>query len=105
MKKQILLALIVLLIAACSTKKAVISMTDSDALRASAKFPGATMASLQNGKMLYEENCSTCHGLKNPIAYNEEQWRKHVRRMAPKAKIDKPTEELILQYVVTMCGK
>ncbi len=80
-------------------------MTDSDALRASAKFPGATMASLQNGKMLYEEKCSTCHGLKNPAAYNEEEWRKHVRRMAPKAKIDKPTEELILQYVVTMCGK
>ena len=106
MKKSIsLFAAIVFLAACASTKKATISITESDASRAAAKYPGASLATLQKGKMLYEENCSNCHGLKNPTAYNEQQWGKHVKRMAPKAKIDKPTEELILQYVVTMCAK
>ena len=105
MKKHILLAATILLLAACATKKATSSLTDMDASRAAAKYPGASLASLQKGKLLYEENCGNCHGLKSPTDYNEEQWGKHVKRMAPKAKIDKPTEELILQYVVTMCGK
>jgi cytochrome c5 len=92
-------------LAACASKKVTISLSDADASRAAAKYPGASLASLQKGKTLYEENCGNCHGLKSPTDYNEEQWGKHVKRMAPKAKIDKPTEELILQYVVTMCGK
>ena len=105
MKKTILLSATILLLAACASKKATISLSESDASRAAAKYPGASLASLQKGKTLYEENCGNCHGLKSPTDYNEEQWGKHVKRMAPKAKIDKPTEELILQYVVTMCGK
>ncbi len=105
MKKSILFLAAIIFLAACASKKAVVSLSESDASRAAAKYPGASLATLQNGKMLYEEKCSNCHGLKNPTAYNEEQWGKHVKRMAPKAKIDKPTEELILQYVVTMSAK
>jgi len=105
MKKSILFLAAITFLAACASKKAVVSLSESDASRAAAKYPGASLATLQNGKMLYEEKCSNCHGLKNPTAYNEEQWGKHVKRMAPKAKIDKPTEELILQYVVTMSAK
>jgi cytochrome c5 len=105
MKKSILFAATILILAACASKKATISLTDTDGLRAAAKYPGASLASLQKGKSLYEENCGSCHGLKSPTDYNEEQWGKHVKRMAPKAKIDKPTEDLILQYVVTMSGK
>ena len=104
MKKTIVLSATVLILAACASKKVTASLSDADASRAAAKYPGASLASLQKGKTLYEENCGNCHGLKSPTAYNEEQWGKHVKRMAPKAKIDKPTEELILQYVVTMCG-
>ena len=105
MKKSIFFLATIIFLAACASKKAVVSLSESDASRAAAKYPGASLATLQNGKMLYEEKCSNCHGLKNPTAYNEEQWGKHVKRMAPKAKIDKPTEELILQYVVTMSAK
>ena len=105
MKNTIVLSLCLLFLAACAAKKTTASLTDADAARASAKYPGASLATLQQGKTLYEENCGTCHGLKSPSAYNEEQWGKHVKRMAPKAKIDKATEGLILQYVVTMCAK
>jgi cytochrome c5 len=105
MKKTLFAVSALLLLAACAAKKTTVSITESDASRASVKFPDSSLASLQQGKTLYEDNCGKCHGLKNPTAYNEEQWGKHVKRMAPKAKIDKPTEELILQYVVTMSGK
>jgi cytochrome c5 len=105
MKTISILIVSVLLLAACAAKKTAVVISDADANRASAKYPGATLATLQQGKMLYENNCGKCHGLKSPTAYNEEQWGKHVKRMAPKAKIDKPTEDLILQYVVTMSGK
>ncbi|MFN5621006.1 MAG: hypothetical protein ACK478_06880 [Flavobacteriales bacterium] len=105
MKKISIIAACMLLLAACAAKKTTVAMTDNDAARAAAKYPGATLATLNQGKTLYEDNCGKCHGLKSPSAYNEEQWGKHVKRMAPKARIDKPTEDLILQYVVTMCGK
>jgi cytochrome c5 len=105
MNKLLLTSAIALILAACAAKKTTVAMTDADATRAAAKFPGATLLTLQQGKTMYEDNCGKCHGLKSPSAYNEEQWRKHVKRMAPKAKIDKPTEDLILQYVVTMSGK
>jgi cytochrome c5 len=105
MNKLLLTSAIAFLLAACAAKKTTVAMTDADATRAAAKFPGATLLTLQQGKTMYEDNCGKCHGLKSPSAYNEEQWRKHVKRMAPKAKIDKPTEDLILQYVVTMSGK
>lgn len=105
MKTISILTLTVLLLAACAAKKTAVVISDNDATRAAAKYPGATLASLQQGKTLYEDNCGKCHGLKSPTAYNEEQWGKHVKRMAPKAKIDKTTENLILQYVVTMSGK
>jgi cytochrome c5 len=105
MKTISILTVSVLLLAACAAKKTAVVISDADANRAAAKYPGATLASLQQGKTLYEDNCGKCHGLKSPTAYNEEQWGKHVKRMAPKAKIDKPTEDLILQYVVTMSGK
>lgn len=105
MKKLLILSFCLAIVASCASKKTVASLTESDGARAASKYPGASLATLQQGKTMYEENCSKCHGLKSPTAYNEEQWGKHVKRMAPKARIDKATEELILQYVVTMSGK
>lgn len=104
-KKNLVLFSTLLILAACATKKTAATLTDSDAIRAAAKYPDASLASLQKGKLLYEEKCNKCHGLKSTLSYNEEQWVKNVKRMAPKARIDKATEGLILQYVVTMCAK
>lgn len=106
MKKitTITFALAIVLFAACTSGKRVasVSLTEADAGRAAAKFPGATLASLNEGKQHYEENCGKCHGLKRPGDFTEAEWRKEVPPMAGKANIDKKREELILQYVVTM---
>jgi len=100
MKNKIFTACIVATVMVACAPKQIITITDVHAAKAATKYPGATLASLQEGKSLYEGNCGKCHGLKKPSAYNEQQWGKNVARMAPKAKIDKHTEDLILQYLV-----
>lgn len=102
--KLLSLLISVLLLGACASKKVVVAMSQTDADRAAAIFPGASLASLNDGKMKYEANCGKCHGLKKPTSRNEAQWREIVPRMAVKAKVDSGTENLILQYVVTMSG-
>jgi cytochrome c5 len=101
MKRTIIFISTLLFIAACS-KQAVVAPSQADADRASAKFPGITLAEINEGKSLYEANCGKCHGLKKPASRNEEKWRQIVPRMAKKAKIDAETEAKILKYVVTM---
>lgn len=87
---------------ACSHK---IMLSQSDADRAAAKFPGTTLADLQQGKTLYESTCNKCHGLKNPRSRDEAGWRQIVPVMAQKAKVDAHTEDLILRYLVTASAK
>ncbi|MFM7727578.1 MAG: hypothetical protein ACKO7B_12810, partial [Flavobacteriales bacterium] len=85
MKKAISICTILLFLVACAAKKTTTigALNEADGARAAAKYPGATLATLQKGKLMYEENCSTCHSLKSTTDYNEEQWGKHVKRMAP----------------------
>ncbi|MFN0030782.1 MAG: hypothetical protein ACKVOR_01335 [Flavobacteriales bacterium] len=99
--KKITLALMVAM-AACTGSKQV-AMTQTDADRASAKFPGATLASLNEGKKHYEENCGKCHGLKAVTWGNERQWLEIIPPMAEKAAISEDTQLLITQYLVTAC--
>lgn len=101
MKTTILFCLIIVL-AACASKKSVVALSQTDADRAATEFPGATLASLNEGKMHFEANCNKCHGLKKPASRTEAEWREIMPRMAKKAKIDANIENLILQYVVTM---
>ncbi|MBL0316867.1 MAG: hypothetical protein IPP69_14320 [Flavobacteriales bacterium] len=69
MTKKILLPILVAglaTLAACSAKKATATaaaITQADADKAAINFPGATLASLNEGKMHYENNCGKCHAL------------------------------------------
>jgi cytochrome c5 len=80
-------------------------MTQADADRAAAKFPGTNLADLEKGKTTYEANCGKCHKLHAPASRNEEAWRKIVPPMAKKSKLDAASEDLVLRYVVTMSTK
>ena len=108
MTKKILLPILVAglaTLAACSAKKATATaaaLTQADADKAAINFPGATLASLNEGKMHYENNCGKCHALFQPTEFSTEKWHKVVPPMAEKAEVDKNVEDLILQYVATM---
>jgi cytochrome c5 len=104
MNKRLRFAIVaasLIILGSCAAKKAVV-LSQTDAERAATKFPGATLASLNEGKQHYENNCGTCHGLKSPTSESEAEWRNIVPDMAQKAKVDSKTEDLILQYVITM---
>ncbi|MBN8702580.1 MAG: hypothetical protein J0M08_05920 [Bacteroidetes bacterium] len=110
---------IILLAIACSkktsapaqleTKTETRSQAQVDVDRVSSKYPGYTVAALNEGKNLYEQNCGSCHGLVKPSDYTEEQWIKIVPGMAKKTNkkagkevVDANGQESILRYVVTV---
>jgi cytochrome c5 len=100
MKKIIAISLIVL--AGCSASK-MVTMTQADADKAAAKFPGATLASLQEGQKLYNDECGTCHALKATTWGNETEWKGIIPPMAEKAEINASQQNLITQYLLTYC--
>jgi cytochrome c2 len=100
MKKTLVIIALVGL-AACASQK-MLTPTEADATAAASKFPGTTLADLQEGKTLYEANCQKCHGLKNPQKFTETQLDQIVPSMAAKAKVDKATETKIHHYMVAL---
>jgi mono/diheme cytochrome c family protein len=99
MKKILFVTLLVAV--ACSSKKLFV-LTQADADLAAAKYPGMTLADLEEGHRLYTANCQKCHGLKKPQKYSEARLNTIVPIMADKAKIDQATEDKILHYMVTL---
>jgi len=100
--KKMFIPVLLLGMVACGTAK--MAMTQADADRGAQKFPGLTLADLNQGKIDSETYCTKCHGYKKPKARTEEEWRTIVPRMAKKqgSGIDEKTEKLILAYMVTM---
>ena len=110
MKSKIVISVFALaLLTACNAK--LMELTQSDADRATTKFKGITLASLNEGKVNYQQNCDECHPLKRPSAKSEQKWNKVVPEMVIKLKkkmgkevIDAKKHESLLQYLVTMCN-
>ena len=98
---------VIALFAACSVK--LVTPIQADVDRVSTKYPGYSLADLNEGKSLFEHNCNRCHHLKNPASRSEEKWGKIVPKMM--AKLNKKEghpvltdkeQESILRYLVTM---
>ncbi len=105
--KKILAIAITIILAGC-TSTALLTPTQADVDRVQTKFNDYSLTALTNGKMLYEQHCGKCHGLKNPASRTEAEWELIVPRMVKKAnkkgniEIDAATQESILRYVITM---
>lgn len=108
MKNKIAVIAFTVVLSACSAVK-LVTPSDADAQRGSQKYPGLTLANLNEGKTLFEQNCAKCHGLKDPAKRDEEKWNSVVPRMVKKVnkkagheEVDPREQQLILQYLVTM---
>lgn len=106
MKKIIFITLIGML-TACSAK--LIRPTQADVDRVAAKYPAYTLAELNEGKAIYEQQCAACHALQKPASRNEEAWKKivpvmvtKVNKRAGKEEISPEKQEILLRYLVTM---
>lgn len=108
MKKRISLLAFTFVVFACGSSKLLIP-SQGDADRAAQKNKSVTLASLTEGKTIFEQNCNRCHGYKNPTSRSEEKWNKIIPRMTAKVnkkvgkeEIDAKEQELLLQYVMAM---
>jgi cytochrome c5 len=101
----------VMILFACGTVK-LIAPTQADADRGAKKYGSMTLADLNRGKMIYEQNCNKCHSLKDPASKDEMKWGKIVPGMVKKVNnkageqlIDPQSQEVLLHYLVTMGTK
>lgn len=106
--KKVLYSIILLALTSCFSAK-LLTPSQNDVDRVQQKFPNYTLSELNQGKTLFERNCKSCHGLKNPTSRSEEKWRKvvpvMVKRVNRKQTVLSPQdEELILKFVITMSG-
>lgn len=111
MKKSFIYVLVLLFALGCkSSKVAVKEMGPSqkDVDRVSAKIPNYTLTKLLKGKVLYEDNCGSCHKLYSPNSRTEEKWKAVVPPMVKKVnkssvKLTPEDQDLIVSYLITMC--
>lgn len=108
MKTKIISLIALLFLVGCSAVK-LLPSTQSDVERGKATYPDLTMAQLEEGKALFQEKCTMCHGLKNPRKKDAAGWNKTVPIMVKRAnktevRIDPKQQELITKYLVTMCN-
>jgi hypothetical protein len=59
----------------------------------------ATLQELQQGRILYIDNCNSCHSLYSPDSYSTAQWKSVMSSMAPKTSMSASDIQLVTKYV------
>jgi mono/diheme cytochrome c family protein len=59
----------------------------------------ATLQELEQGRELYINNCSVCHGLYSPDNYAPAQWETVLNNMAPRTSLTSSEVLLVTKYV------
>lgn len=94
-KLQLLIALLVMVIAiACSPSLREVEPSKAQAL-------GIPLQDLSEGRELYANKCSACHGLVQPESLSQAEWEAILTRMAPLAKLDSIELHKVSQYLYT----
>jgi hypothetical protein len=59
----------------------------------------ATLEELQQGRILYINNCGSCHNLVSPDSYPASSWYGIMNSMAPKTSMNSSQVTLVTKYV------
>lgn len=110
MKSVIFFGIIFLFLSACTSVKSTgnqSSLSQADVERVKELYPNYTLAELNQGKTLFDEKCTICHGSKSPTSETPAKWKKIVPEMSVMANakvevINSVQENLILKYLITM---
>jgi len=92
--KPILIALLFVAGVACTTQ---LYVPDEKNVN---KVEKATLAELQQGHDLFQNNCGKCHKIPKPGSRTNPQWKKVLEKMVPKAKLNNEQSYLIYRYLV-----
>ncbi|MBB6371079.1 c-type cytochrome [Chryseobacterium shigense] len=60
---------------------------------------------LTQGKTIFENSCSRCHKLPNPVKHDDQGWIKTLSRMAPKAKLSDEQHQMVYDYLISVNKK
>lgn len=64
------------------------------------KVEPASLAELQQGHDLFQNNCGKCHKLPKPDKHSNQDWTKILKKMSVKAKLNTEQSDLIYRYLV-----
>lgn len=59
----------------------------------------ATLEELQQGRILYINNCGECHALYSPDSFSTSRWGSIMDKMAPKTSMTSTESDMVLKYV------
>ena len=65
------------------------------------KYPGASAASLQQGRQLFLDNCENCHAYADLWFYDAEKWPDIMKKMGKEAELTQQESDLVLHFVLT----
>jgi cytochrome c5 len=66
---------------------------------AKTRWPDASKQTLEEGRTIFLNSCSKCHGYPDRSAYSDEQWPPIVERMGKKAKLSPEQAQLVLRFI------
>jgi len=92
--KPILIAFLFLASVACTTQLYVPGEANVN------KVEQASLAELQQGYDLFLNNCGKCHKLPKVGSQSNQEWKKTLEVMAPKAKLNNEQSYLVYRYLV-----
>jgi mono/diheme cytochrome c family protein len=92
---------------ACKSKKAASktasdSPTEAQLTALKTKMPGASMDDLKKGRSIFYGACTNCHGAKDVTGFTEEELKKTVDVMAPKAKLSPDEKDAVYKYALAV---
>jgi mono/diheme cytochrome c family protein len=81
--------------------------TEADAVRVNGTFPGATVAELEQGRVLYVERCAGCHQLREPASETPLAWPHLVAEMRDShgVHLTRDDERGITAYLVSVSSR
>ena len=56
---------------------------------------------ISEGEKLYRANCRSCHTLRNPGRYTDEQWPPLVERYAGRINLSEESQQRIIEYLLS----
>jgi hypothetical protein len=94
---QVLLIIALIITGSCTKKgsdtSGLYTPTNADVTATS------TLQELQQGRVLYIDNCNACHQLVSPDDYTPTEWRSIMNNMSPRTNMSSSEVQLVSKYV------
>ena len=104
-RKNIFLVLLVWCFFSCKTKTASGSAskpTDEQVYAfAQSKYPEISQSEFQEGKSILNNQCKSCHGIKQIQSRSELEWQQILSEMVPKAKLNASQKNNLTRYLLS----